>query len=515
MPSSTPRRPNILLITSDQQHFDTLGFANPRIKTPALDRLAAEGTNFTRAYCNNPTCTPSRASIITGMHPSWHGAWSIGTKLPEDVPTVGQRFLDAGYRTALVGKAHFQPLRSDPDGEGGTSIECQPLLRDLNYWKNFQGPWYGFQHCELARNHADESHVGQHYAIWMEEKGLKNWADYFIEPDPVTGHGKKGQGRRGTWDLPEEFHYTTWTGERTIAQIEQAAADDQPFFIWSSFHDPHPPYLVPEPWASMYDPADMPIGRLEPGELDTMCPYVRKTQERKPDYSEFKDPGGHENHGLQSHLHDDDQLRKDMAIYYGMTSFMDHHIGRILDKLDALGIADNTLVVFTTDHGHFLGQHGLIAKAFMYEDNVRVPFLVRWPGHVPAGRSTAALQGLVDLAPTFLAACGLAIPGLMQGHNQLPVWTGQADKAIDHVFVEHRHQPTRFTIRSFITDRYKLTLYRNQPYGELFDLQDDPRELRNRWDDPAYAQVKCNLLFEFAQAEMQREPTRMARIAGA
>ncbi len=518
MPSTAnANRPNILLITSDQQHFDTLGFANPHIRTPALDRLAREGTHFTRAYCNNPTCTPSRASIITGMYPSTHGAWSLGTKLPEDVPTVGHRFVDAGYSTALIGKAHFQPLRSDPNGPGGESIECQPILRDLDFWRRFNDthtPWYGFQHCELARNHADESHVGQHYAIWMEEKGLKNWVDYFAQPDPATGNDRAG-GRRGKWDLPEAFHYTTWTGERTIAQLDRAAKEDKPFFIWSSFHDPHPPYLVPEPWASMYKPQDMPIGHIEPGELETMCPYVRKTQEARPDFSAFRDPDGHGNHGLHSHLHDPRKLQEDMATYYGMTSFMDHHIGRILDRLDALGISDHTLVVFTTDHGHFLGQHGLIAKSFMYDDCIRVPFIARWPGRIPAGKSTAALQSLVDLAPTFLAACGLTIPGIMQGTNQFDVWTGQTDKAIDHVIVEHRHQPTRLTIRTYIDDRYKLTVYRGHAWGELFDLREDPHELCNRWDDSAYSRIRCRLLFDLAQAEMKREPTRMSRIAGA
>lgn len=516
MPESI-RRPNILLITSDQQHFDTLGFANPRIRTPALDRLAREGAHFTRAYCNNPTCTPSRASLITGLYPSWHGAWSIGTKLPEDVPTVGERFLDAGYFTALIGKAHFQPLRSDPDGPGGASIECQPILRDLDFWRSFNDthtPWYGFAHCELARNHGDESHVGQHYAIWMEERGLKNWADYFVRPDPETGHGAT-PCKRGAWDLPEELHYSAWTGERTIAMLDHAARNQQPFFIWSSFHDPHPPYIAPEPWASMYRPQDMPIGRIEPGELQTMVPYVARTQQPDPDFSEFKDPGGQGNHGLQSHLHDEQRLREDMAIYYGMTSLMDHHIGRVLDRLDALGLADNTLVVFTSDHGHFLGQHGLIAKAFMYEDNLRVPFLARWPGRIPAGQTIHALQALIDLPTTFLAACGLPVPGAMQGVDQLPVWQGRVPAARRDVIVEHRHQPTRLSIRSFITDRYKLTVYRGHDYGELYDLRDDPRELHNRWDDPAYAPTRCQLLFEFAQAEMAREPTRMPRIAGA
>ncbi len=155
-------QPNILLITSDQQHWNTLGVANPRIQTPALDRLCAEGTRFERAYCNNPVCTPSRATIITGMYPAWHGAWTIGVKLAEDVPTVGDVFQRHDYATSLIGKAHFQPLASTPDQ---TSLECQPVLRDLDFWRGFHGPWYGFQRVEVARNHANEALVGQHYAI--------------------------------------------------------------------------------------------------------------------------------------------------------------------------------------------------------------------------------------------------------------------------------------------------------------------------------------------------------------
>ncbi len=145
------QQPNILLITSDQQHWDTLGATNPRIRTPHLDRLAREGTRFERAYCTNPVCSPARASIITGLYPAWHGCWTIGVKLPEDVPTVGDVLAGAGYATQLVGKMHFQPLNSTP---ASVSIECLPALRDLDFWRGFHGPWYGFQHVETARNHA-------------------------------------------------------------------------------------------------------------------------------------------------------------------------------------------------------------------------------------------------------------------------------------------------------------------------------------------------------------------------
>ncbi len=501
------RPPNILLITSDQQHYDTLECTNSRIKTPSLARLAREGVRFTRAYTCNPVCSPSRSSIITGLYPAWHHCWTIGVKLPEDVPTVGEVFQRHGYATALVGKAHFQPLASQP---GSESLECQPLLRDLDFWRGFHGPWYGFEHVEVARNHADESHAGQHYAIWMEENGLPNWRDYFRE-----WRGRDiASGRWGSWELPERYHYTRWTAERTIANIQACAERNQPFFVWSSFHDPHPPYLVSEPWASLYRPEDMEPGRLVPGELDRMPPHFRKTQEQNPDYSMYEETYG--NHGFHSHLYDEEQLRKDMAIYYGMVSFMDDAIGQILDALDRLGLSDNTLVVFSTDHGHFLGQHGLNAKgAFHYEDLVRVPFIVRYPGRVPAGQTSEALQSLVDLPSTFLASAGVSIPGAMQGVNQLGVWRGEEQSARDCAIVENRHQPTKVHLRTYIDERYKITVYRDHDYGELFDLEEDPGELRNLWDEPSASALRSRLLLKFMQAEIQREPTRMPRIAGA
>ena len=204
-----------------------------------------------------------------------------------------------------------------------------------------------------------------------------------------------------------------------------------------------------------------------------------------------------------------------MAIYYGMVSFMDHHIGRILDALDRLGLADHTLVVFTTDHGHFLGQHGLIAKAIHhYEDLLRLPFIVRWPGRVPAGRVSQAIQNTVDFPPTFLAAAGLPIPGTMTGVNQLDTWRGGAP-ARTWSITETRHTRTNFHLHPYVTARHKITVYRKFPYGELFDLEEDPGEVHNLWDEPAAVGLKCRLLHEFHQARMQCEPTPMPRIAGA
>jgi len=246
------KRPNILLITSDQQHHNTIGKFNSKIQTPYLDKLCNEGMNFTRAYCPSPVCTPSRASIITGLYPSSHGAWTIGVKLEETVQTIGELLYKDGYSTGLIGKAHFQPLTSVP---GQESIEGQPTLRDLEFWKNFKGPWYGFEHIELARNHADESHVGQHYAIWMEQNGLKDWKEYF---QPVPGETSKYAPAISeeydywarpdrTWKLDEKFHYTNWTSERSINFLDNQKSEDKPFFLWTSFQDPHPPYVLSEP----------------------------------------------------------------------------------------------------------------------------------------------------------------------------------------------------------------------------------------------------------------------------
>ncbi|HET59237.1 MAG TPA: DUF4976 domain-containing protein [Chloroflexi bacterium] len=507
-------QPNILLITSDQQHYFTLGVTNPLIKTPNLDHLAQGGTRFNRAYCPNPTCSPTRASLITGVYPSVHGCWAIGVKTPEDVPTIGDILQQSGYYTALIGKAHFQPLASAP---GSESIECQPLLRDLNFWRDFHGPWYGFSHVETARMHTNESHAGQHYGLWCEEKGLTNWRDYFEDWPPTTERKYKDVYTNGVinWDLPEEYHPTHWVGERTCANIEASVKDDKPFFLWASFFDPHPPYVVPEPWFSLYDMEDMPIGHFTPGEFDDMPPQFAKTREEQPDFSQYQEPGGKALHGFHSHLHDAAVLRHSMAAYYGMVSLMDAEIGRILDKLDELGIADNTLVVFTSDHGHFLGQHGLIAKgAFHYEDLLRVPLLARYPARIPAGAVSDGLQSIIDLPATFLSAAGIEVPGFMQSQDQLDIWAGRQPSR-EWVMVENRHNPTSVDLRTLITDCYKITVYRDADYGELFDLQDDPQELHNRWDDPDYATIKASLLLTFVQAEIQKEPTRMARIAHA
>nr|WP_309099015.1 sulfatase-like hydrolase/transferase [Fredinandcohnia onubensis] len=502
------KKPNILLITSDQQHFDTIGAFNSEIQTPNLDRLVKEGITFQRAYCPNPTCTPSRASILTGMYPSQHGAWTLGTKLLEDRHTIGEYLQENNYRTALIGKAHLQPTKTTDEYE---SVESYPLLADLEYWKSFDEEFYGFEHVELARNHTNEHLVGQHYALWMEEKGCENWRDYFLSPT-----GNMDPKIKYKWDIPEEYHYDTWIAERTNALLEDYVKNGENFFLWSSFFDPHPPYLVPEPWDTMYDPEQLTIPKGEEGEHQQNPPHFQMTQELNPDFSSYMETG-FGIHGYHTHRDVDEENHKKLtATYYGMISMMDKYIGKILHKLDELNIADNTIIVFTSDHGHFFGQHGLQYKGgFHYEDLIKVPFIVRYPGKIPAGVVSNALQSLVDLTPTFMDFAGLKIPSEMTGVSQKEVWKGNQSSARDHIICEFRHEPTTIHQKTYVDERYKLTVYYNQTYGELFDLQEDPNEYNNLWNHPDYATLKMELLLKYIWAELGKEPLSMPRISHA
>jgi arylsulfatase A-like enzyme len=497
---------NILFITTDQQHWTAMGYRNPEVRTPNLDRLVEQGTTFHRAYTVNPTCTPARASWITGLYPSQHGAYALGTKLMEDVPTVGDVFQQHGYQTALVGKAHFQPLKGSAEYP---SLESYPILHDLDFWRSFHGPFYGFGHVELARNHTDEAHVGQHYALWMEQKGYPNWRDYFQARHQLL---KPGQA----WEIPEAIHYNTWIAERTTALMENYRERGENFFLWASFFDPHPQYMVPEPYASMYDPETVTVPEHREGEFDDKPPYFKQSQEEDPDTSHWQEPGGHWVHGCGSHLASRADKAKNIATMYGMMTMLDTYIGKIVDRLDALGLRENTLVCFTTDHGDFFGQHGLTQKAIHhYEDLLKVPLVVSLPGIVPSGNVSESLQSTVDLAQTFLNMAGLPVPRTMTGVDETDVWTGAKDTLRDHVIVENQHQPTTCNMRTYIDNRYKLTIHYLREYGELYDLQDDPGEDVNLWSKPEYQQLKADLFLKFLYGEMAKAPLPMPRITGA
>lgn len=516
------QRRNILFISSDQQHWQALGFLNPEIKTPNLDRLARQGMTFPRAYTVNPTCTPTRASWITGLYPSQHGAYSLGTRLMDNVPTLGEHFQRHEYRTALIGKAHFEPLLATAEYP---SLESYPVMHDLDFWRQFHGPYYGFEHVELARNHTDEAHIGQHYALWLESKGCTNWRDYFLPtydglpPDPpdfpVSSRNPLPRGDN-RWNIPEEYHYNAWIAERCNALLEEYRQRNENFFLWASFLDPHPRYMSPDPFCDMYDPSKVTVPEMVPGEFDDKPPFFKKSQEEKPDFSDYDEPGGNHMHGSVSHISPREIKARNIASMYAMVTMLDKYVGRILDQLDRLGLTDNTLVCFTSDHGDFLGQHGLTAKAIHhYEDLLRVPLIVRLPGVIPQNHVSKTLQSTVDLPQTFLSMAGLPAPRSMAGIDQTEVWSGRDLNGRDHVIVENQHQPTTMNMRTFVTRRYKVTIHYQRAYGELYDLEEDPGELVNLWDHPERQVLKQELLLKFLYGEMAKAPLPMPRISGA
>lgn len=468
------------------------------------------------------------------MYPSQHGAYALGTKLMENVPTIGDYLNEIGYDTYLVGKAHFMPLAGNASFP---TLEGYPILQDLDFWRKFHGPFYGFNHIDLARNHGDEGHVGQHYALWMMEK-LKSegrdsleWQNWFRAPfiknikydDAMQGildmYGAKyPKAQRGAWNCPEEYHLNAWIADVSKKRIDEAIERNKPFFIWSSFFDPHPPYLVPEPWDKMYNPDDMSLPVVPENDMDDMPYHYRMTQTPDNIWGQKYVEDGEEVHGFFSQLGvSNEQARKNKSLYYGMVSMMDKYIGKILDYLDEKNLTDNTIIIFTTDHGNHIGSHGLHAKGgFVFEEDVKIPFLASWKKHFPENKKSDALISIVDLAPTMLSLIGMKnLPMTMSGIDMSDVFKGKKDSLRESVIVENHFQRTKFYQKSYITNRYKIVWYMNSDEGELFDLQEDPHEYNNLWSNPDFKDLKFQLLHKAMQADMKKEICPMPRVAPA
>lgn len=499
---------NVLLITSDQQHFDTIGKFNSEISTPNLDRLCETGTYFNRAYTVNPTCTPTRATLIAGTYPSQHGAWTLGTKLNEAVPTIGDYMHQKGMKTALVGKAHFQPIAST---KKYVSYECEPILQDAEFWGNFKEDFYGFDTFKLTRNHTCQSLVGYHYTTWLEKQGCHNWRDYF-EPETGTFDVSKPY----YWHIPEKYHYNAWIADESETLLETYKESGDQFFLWSSFFDPHPKYFVPDEWVDLYQPEKLTLPKVTPGEHDTNVDLIQMTQQKDADYSSYE-KSGYGLHGVHCHVKEENQeptLRKNMAVYYSMVTLLDKYIGKILDKLEDLGLRENTIIVFTTDHGHYFGQHGLYAKGpFLYEDSVKVPYIVSCPGTIPQNEISSSLQSLVDIPVTMLDYCGVEIPYHMTGINQREVWEGKQETVREHIICEHNHERDSINLRAYVDERYKLVIWQNNQDGQLYDLLLDPGETKNLWNEEEYKDLRHELMMKYINAELKKESLYMPRIA--
>lgn len=495
------KKMNVLLITSDQQRWDTISQNNPLIKTPNIDRLFERGISFNRAYTSNPVCTPARISMLTGHYPSKHGCYTIGTSLPENYPSIPDSMNDNGYFTALIGKAHFQPCLT----EG--SFESEPNIFDRDFFKNWNGPYYGFKYAKLVIGHSVEKHAsGMHYGLWLKEQGIDT-TKYFDKYDYTDF---------GTWNLPEEYSNSKWTADETIKAIDMSCDNEEPFYIWSSFQDPHNPCFISEPWASMYKEEDMPVYGLKDGEMQNKPPFYKQMAENGTygDDPKFKEKDWHCVRNLP--FMNENKKREIMTKYYGMVSQMDHHIGRILDYLEEKGLIDNTIIVFTSDHGDYMGNHGMWWKGLpAYEDAQRIPFVVAHPLCKTPGTKSESLQSLVDLGITFLNATNIEVPPGQQGVNQEEAWKDSNVSKRQWSMVEFRPTEDNFMQKTFITDKYKLVVYHDKKYGELYDLKKDPEQYDNLWNNPDFQNIRIELLEKFIYAEMEKDGTLRERTSPA
>ena len=456
---STANQPNILWICTDQQRYDTIGaLGNPHIHTPNLDRLVAEGVAFTNAFCQTPICTPSRAAFLTGCYPSTVHACTNGNDTwSEAAPLVTKLLADQGYDCGLVGKLHL----------AGACGRVEPRPREDGYrvfhWSHHPAP-------DWAEGHA--------YHDWVAERG-GNMTEMYEHPE----------------DIPPELHQTAWCAGIAIDFMRETRPG--PWLMSVNPFDPHPPFDPPAEFLGRYDPAELPDPLFRPSDIESQSRLEADFQ------SEAADP-------------DSFQAREKKAAYYAMIEQLDWAVGRMLDSLDEIGQRENTIVVFTSDHGEALGDHGLLFKGCrFYEGLVHVPLIISWPGHIQGGLRSDALVELIDIPVTLLELTGQAVPPHMQGRSLVPILTGGADPHQHREFVrsEYYHtlnpasrpqverSPNLLTggfegsYATMLRDRrYKLVVYHGHEIGELFDLETDPGEFDNLWDDAAYASIRFRLM---------------------
>ncbi|MBL0419037.1 sulfatase-like hydrolase/transferase [Ramlibacter sp. AW1] len=530
-------KPNFLLITTDQQRADHLGcYGNRQLRTPHIDALAARGRRFDRFYVATGVCMANRASLMTGRMPSVHGTRCNGIPLARDATTFADLLRDDGYWTGLVGKCHLQnmtdmppemprepvpeglkpPIPAHADAVAGRWSESgydQELLRK---WREdpshrVRTPYYGFDHVDLATLHGDL--VEADYARWLQQqtgdidrlRGAKN-----AIPDDRYSAPQAWRTR-----VPEHQYPSAWVGDRAEDFLQAAAQRGQPFFLHCSFADPHHPFTPPGRYWDMYDPDEMVLPRSFYAEGESsFAPVAALHRERALGQGRIGSTVGFAAREREA--------REALALTYGMISMIDDVVGRVLSRLQALGLDRDTVVIFTSDHGDFMGDHGLLLKsALHYQSLVRVPFI--WaepPGRGALGAATDALASTIDIPASVLARAGLAPFHGMQGRSLLPVLAGQVEAVRDAVLIEEDgHAPTfglshPVRARTVVTASHRLTIYDQPGWVELVDLREDPHEMHNLVEDPRHAGAKARLFETLARELMMaddRAPFPMGR----
>lgn len=481
----------ILFITTDQQRYDALGCNGGAIaRTPVVDGLAAAGLNYRRAMNQNVVCMPARSTMITGQYVRTHGVFANGVPLPADAPSIAAYLNAHGYRTALLGKAHFEP-GFDLEGRWPENR----LARDGS-----TGPHRGFEHLELAMHGPIPL---WHYGKMIHEHP-GNHAQDFYQLFANGGLNSAGGGDTGAPQLkvnpvPRELYHTDWVAERAIAWLDSLDADED-WFCWISFPDPH------HPW----DPPASELGRVNWRDLDLPAGHpgspeaCRKILEGRPGHWLAFYDGSHPNleggptdftPALMTH----DQVREVNAFTHVENELIDEAVGRVLRRIDQRGWTNDTDVLFTTDHGELQGDFGLLFKGPYHCDALmRLPLV--WRPAPSAGVTPNVVEdpvGHLDLAPTFCEIAGLPVPEWVQG-KALPKADGTGR---ERVITEWDSQfPTEdLHLRSMFRDGWLVTAYEpgggyDGTEGELYDLAEDPLQWHNRWDDPAARALRDDLV---------------------
>ncbi len=496
-------RPNFLFIITDQQRADHLGcYGNRVVRTPVIDRLAVAGSRFNRFYVTSPSCQPNRASIMTGRMPSLHGVHHNGVPLAHEATTFVDLLREAGYRTALLGKAHLQNFTGRPPVQRFAPEEGlqapPPAMQDASkarrdgpdyqienefVWpapamQRWHKPYYGFEHFEIASNHGDL--VAGDYLLWARERR----ADFDTLRGREHAAGLSPSGAPQAWRtrIREDLYPTSYVAERTIAWLEMHRRERRaaPFFIQMSFPDPHYPFTPPGRYWDMYDPAQIAL----PDSFDDAGPPpVRAMKEALKAGRAFRE--GHAPFAASA-----DEARAIIALTYGMITMIDDAVGRVLDTLSRLDLARNTIVIFTSDHGDYMADHGIMLKAGLhYQGLIRVPFIWREPDG--SLQVSEALGSSIDIPATILRRAGLQTFHGMQGRNLLDPATDP-----DGILVESDNPGFAGDVaartRTLVPPRWRLSLYKGAG-GELYDLERDPGEMNNLWDDAASAPLRAEL----------------------
>lgn len=506
---------NFVCFVADQLRFDMLGCAgHPLLKTPHIDRLAAEGVRFNRCYTLQPMCMATRSTWLTGLTPRGHGVRCNGVPLSPSIPTMTGALRSAGYHTHSIGKIHVNPWMPHKDFNP-EKLDPEKWPEAIPVWhsgkiNSLPSPYYGFESTDLL-----VSKKWGNYGHWLYANEPK--ADELMKPPADYGSVETTPDAVYRNHLPNELHTTGWAAEKAELFLKNRQNNKNPFFLWVSIPDPHPAFTVNEPYWSMYNPADMPDPIRRTGELDDLPPHYRRQ------YTEDLFTAGR----IKCTDISEDVQRRVAAVVCGMITRWDKMVGSICESIAAHGFADNTVIVVMSDHGQMMGDHFLQNMPPSHLDgNTRVPSVWHFPKLFSQNQVSSALVSHLDFAPTILDIAGVApdegrLPPRpecplqrpsLPGKSMLPLLTGKKDSVQESVIIENDEDYLGMRQRTMVTDRWHITAYIGEQYGELFDLQKDPKQLYNLWNDPGLRTQKSDLLsammYRFAETD-RTFPRRM------